>query len=212
VPGYIQSRLPALGMINWFVAGDSRQAAAGVDFMGGDIMVTRDTGEQSCCEFSSGAFPKREPFGKVLSLNWYDGTTSGLVQCSRCSAVFKYDIVDWDSNQERRIFAFSPINSAEFDHIISLLSASASPSWPFWNPSWRFDSPKEKNRVAFEVDACLSRAALVEYIVAADRMLQTLFGAKNLSDPARNRLPETFDGLPASDDFNYWREYIGLDE
>ena len=68
------------------------------------------------------AQPSRAPFGKILSLGWYDGTTSGLVQCSQCSAVFKYDIVDWDSDQDQRIFAFSPIEPQEFDGIVESVS------------------------------------------------------------------------------------------
>lgn len=167
--------------------------------------------EAICCTATSIAYPSRTPFGKVLSLGWYDGTTSGLVQCSQCSAAFKYDIVDWDSNQDRRILAFSPISSQEFDGIVELLSRSESPRWPFWNPRWEFDS-QEKERITLEIDNHLSRAGNPEYVVASDGGLERVLGMKRLSGPARDRLPAEFDGLPVTDDLNYWKEYIGLQD
>jgi hypothetical protein len=163
-------------------------------------------GEHICCEK---AYPARSAFGKVMSLGWYDGTTSGLAQCSECSAAFKYDIVDWDSDQDRRIFAFSSIGLPEFDHIVSLLSGSDSPSWPFWCPRWEFTSA-ERDRIKKEIDERLAQAKSPEYIVASDRRLETIFASKRLRGPARDRLPAIFDGLPVTDDFGYWKEYVGL--
>lgn len=154
-------------------------------------------------------FASRAPFKKVLALGWYDGATSGLAQCSQCSDVFKYDIVAWDSDQERRMFAFSPIAPQEFDHIVSLLSRAEEPKWPFWCPRWQF-TPVEKERLKTDIDERLARANRPAYIVASDRQLETVFATKRLSGLARDRLPAVFDGFPVRDDYPYWKEYVGL--
>jgi hypothetical protein len=164
--------------------------------------------EYLCCEIG---YPSLSTFRRVLSLGWYDGTTSGLAQCSQCSAAFKYDLIDWDSDQDRRMFAFSPIGVQEFEHVVTLLSRNEKPSWPFWFPKWQFTSI-EKARVKSEIDERLARADPPEYLVASDRRLETVFAIKRLSGPARNRLPAVFDGLPVSSDFSYWREYVGLQD
>lgn len=153
--------------------------------------------------------PSSMPFTKVLSLSWYDGTTAGLAQCSQCSRVFRYDLVDWDSEQERRVFVLSPINPREFRQIIDLLARSESPTWPFWNPRWEFSSSEEKQRVMTEIDKHLDLAEKPEYVVIADRQLKILFATKGLNARALERLPLTFDGLPVANEFNYWKEYLG---
>jgi hypothetical protein len=154
-------------------------------------------------------YPSRSIFGKVLSLGWYDGTTSGLAQCSHCSTTFKYDIVDWDSDQEQRMFSFSPISPQDFERTIKVLSSIETPNWPFWFPKWQF-APQEKKSIKAEVDECLARAGRPEYLVASDRRLEVIFAVKRLSGPERDRLPAQFDGLPTSNDFAYWKDLVGL--
>src|SRR6266536_1213592 len=146
-----------------------------------------------CCEATNVALPSTTPFGKVLSLGWYDGTTAGLVQCAYCSTAFKYDIVDWDSDQERRIFALSRIKPQEFDYIVSILQSGGPPKWPFWSPKWEFPSGDEQKRIANEVDTHLATARVPEFLVISDRNLGMMFGVKRLTAPARDRLPSSFD-------------------
>ena len=154
-------------------------------------------------------YPARSIFGKVLSLGWYDGTTAGLAECARCSTVFKYDIVDWDSDQERRMFAFSPVSAQDFERTVKLVSRVETPRWPFWFPKWEL-APQEKASIKVEVDECLARAGRPEYLVASDRRLEMVFAIRRLSGPELDRLPVKFDGLPATNDFNYWRDLVGL--
>jgi hypothetical protein len=154
--------------------------------------------------------PVLKPFSKVLSLGWYDGTTSGIAQCSRCSVAFKYDILDWDSDQEHRVFAFSRIDSQELNRVTELLGVAEEPSWPFWVPSWRSNSEDEKQNVRHEVESRLARAGKPEYVVMSDRQLNKLFAVRKLSADAEAQLPSTFDGLPVTNDFAYWKEYVGL--
>ena len=155
-------------------------------------------------------FPLRSVFAKIVSRDWYDGTTAGVAQCARCQTCFKYDIIDWDSDQERRIFALSPIEVREFESIVQLLSESDSPTWPFWSPKWWQLTSPEKERITEEMDRCLARAKSPEFLLASDWKLETIFAAKRLTGSTRYRLPPVFDGLPANNDFSYWAECVGL--
>jgi hypothetical protein len=163
-----------------------------------------------CCEALSPPFPVASPFDRVLSLHWYDGTTSGLAHCGGCSTVFRYDIVDWDSDQERRIFLLSRLDPNEFEHLVSLFSSTETPKWPFWSPKWQFGSNEQREKSKAAVDALLSRADRAEYIIASDRDLSNVFAVKRLSDPARSKLNAPVDGLPMTNDFDYWRHYLRL--
>ena len=148
-------------------------------------------------------------FGRVLSLGWYDGTTSGLAECSSCSSVFKYDLVDWDADQEQRVFALSRLDRESFERIVEILKAFESPKWPFWNPRWwNIKQPEVAERARSQVDECLSRAAEPEFLVASDRQLKNLFGMAGITDAIRAKLPKQFDGLPVTDDFDSWMAYL----
>jgi len=197
-------------------------------------MKRKSMNEYDC--FGS-TFPLRPVFEKVVSLGWYDGTTSGLAQRSLCQTsveeraqngvlrgpvpgssgdaprtlcAFRYDIVDWDADQDRRIFVLSPIAVREFERVVDSFGESDSPTWPLWSPKlWQLPSPA-KERATVELDRCLARAKCPEYLVASDRRLETLFAAKRITTSARDRLPPVFDGLPVSNDFDYWAECVGL--
>jgi hypothetical protein len=150
-------------------------------------------------------------FAKVLSLGWYDGTTSGLAQCANCGSVFKYDLLDWDADQEQRIFVLSRIERPEFDIVVSTLSAIDEPTWPFWSPRWRIDPPELRERIREQVDAHLSSANGAEYLIAANRLLSKVFSARRLSESLRRKLPKEFDGLPVTDDFKAWTDYLNAE-
>lgn len=160
-----------------------------------------------CC---AKVFSGPTPFGKVLSLGWYDGTTNGLAQCSECSAAFRYDLVAWDSGQDCRIFAFSPITPQAFDRAVSLFATCEAPRWPLWVPWFRF-RPPEAERVDTEIEMCLSQSARPEYVVAADGYFKTILSAKPLSGVESEKPPTRFcTGVPATDDFEYWNRFLEL--
>lgn len=144
----------------------------------------------------------------MLSLGWYDGTTSGLAECASCSTVFKYDLVDWDADQEQRIFVLSRTAHQTFDRIVDMLRAFESPKWPFWNPRWNIEPPQVKERTKSEVDDYLSRADEPGFLIASDRQLKRVFATGQVTEAVRAKLPKEFDGLPVTNDFNYWMGYL----
>jgi hypothetical protein len=161
-----------------------------------------------CCHTSTSAHPPYTPFGKVLSLGWYDGTTSGLAKCASCSTIFKYDIVDWDADQEQRIFVLSHVTAHVFDRIVDTLGAFESPKWPFWNPKWNIVPHELKEQTKSKVDSYLSSTNEPVFLIASDRELKRVFAVGQITDAIRAKLPEEFNGLPVTSDFAFWITHL----
>lgn len=164
--------------------------------------------QKLCCSDATSGEPPYSIFDRVLSTRWYDGTTTGLARCANCSSVFKYDLVDWDTDQERRIFVLSPTGPLEFDTVVEILRATEIPKWPFWNPAWKIEPPELKESTVAEVDGHLSRAADPEYVIASDRLLTKVVAVRELSESLLRKLPPVFEGLPVTNDFISWMEYL----
>jgi hypothetical protein len=149
-------------------------------------------------------------FDKVVSLDWYDGITSGLAMCSQFSLAFKFDLLAWDESQERRVFAFAPLTVKIFEHIVRRLGRKeTAPEWPIWYPKWPSGLP-EKKLLKTEIDKQLTSAKPPDYIIASDSMFTLLLAARRLDGSSRELLPPNFDGVPFRDNFDYWQEYLGV--
>jgi hypothetical protein len=58
----------------------------------------------------------------TVALNYYDGPTSGVMQCRSCSAAYRFMMIDWDDYQDVRIHGFAPLSSKSFQQVVDLLS------------------------------------------------------------------------------------------
>jgi hypothetical protein len=72
---------------------------------------------------------------RLISLGFYDGTTSGLIELE-IGIVFRYDVVSWDDHEDRRVYCLARIPVPAFAELIKLLSSSETPRWPQWFPRW----------------------------------------------------------------------------
>jgi hypothetical protein len=54
----------------------------------------------SCCQQLLTGSDRRFPFSRMVVLDYYDGEISGLVECSGCSAVYRFEMLDWDANKD----------------------------------------------------------------------------------------------------------------
>jgi hypothetical protein len=147
-------------------------------------------------------------FDRVMTLGWYDGVASGLAQRFLAPVPFKFDLLAWGPGQERRIFAFSPLELGAFEKAVGLMSQLEPPKWPRWDFPWKSDSV-EMNRLSRELDEILKDAGRPEFVVEADSMFETLFATKHLSADCLKLLPDSFEGDPHLDNFDYWHRYVG---
>lgn len=79
--------------------------------------------------FSGLSFPApiESVFNPVISIGWFDGTTSGLALNALRALAFRFDLLDWGPGQEMRIFALSPLPIPEFEEAVKLFGTSQSP-------------------------------------------------------------------------------------
>lgn len=148
-------------------------------------------------------------FEKTVARDWYDGLTSGISKSSRLGAAFRFDIIVWGPSQEKRVFAFSPLDIEVFDRIVELLQGQKAEKWPMWFPEWPIWRSEESAQ-ASEIKELLSKMGAPQYAVASDSMFTTLLAAREFDSSSREHLPATFDGSPFEDNFQYWREFLGL--
>ena len=159
------------------------------------------------------SFPvsSRSVFDQTIARDWYDGVTSGVTSSAHLGVAFRFDIIAWGPSQQKRVFAFAPLTTEVFSKMVAFLKEQEEPGWPIWFPEWPVWQT-DKNARGAEIGDLLSKAGPPEYAVASDSMFTTLLAAKALDSTARKLLPTTYDGIPSSDSFEYWREFLSLSE
>jgi len=162
-----------------------------------------------CCQQFE-VFPgAKSPFSKIIALGFYDGPTSGMAQCEICSAIYKFVMLDWDDDQEVRIFSLAPFASAAWTRTVNLLSKHESPNWPLWFPKWEFPSELVRNNVDNETDKILANAGISELVIASNRYGDRILAAQKLTTEDREYIKDWF-SLEPSDVARDWFSYLGL--
>jgi hypothetical protein len=164
-----------------------------------------------CCQQLE-AFPgAKSPFSKIIALDFYDGPTSGITQCEICSSVYRFVMLDWDDDQEVRIFSLVPLPSQSWIQVANLLSKHETPNWPMWFPRWEIPSEAVRNSVDDETDKILESAAMPEFAVAWDRYGSKVLAAKRLKKEDLKFIKDWF-SLEPSDCVRDWFSFLGLEK
>jgi hypothetical protein len=166
--------------------------------------------ELICCQHLQTKSAMRSPFGRIISLGFYDGTTSGIAQCSHCSRFYKYELVAWDSNQDVRIYSLADVPQESFDALVRLLSVVKGPTWPFWVPILPSDSGPEVGVLKRAIDSELAKAEPPGQVIVSRHLDREILASKELSDEARVKLPKSIN-YPDMGDWGFWQAYLALD-
>ena len=160
--------------------------------------------------FSGLTFPSpiKSVFDKVISIGWYDGTTSGVALDSRHSMAFRFDLLDFGPGQEVRVFALARLDLSAFNQIAELLSSFCKLSGQVAFVRWP-SVLAEGQRLSLEMDAILAHSGKPEFAIATNSMFENLLAAKPLTEAARELLPAEFHDLPIGD-FNFWQTFLEL--
>lgn len=51
------------------------------------------------------------PFYRILATGYYDGPTEGFIECSICKGTYVFRMLDWDDEQDMRIYAMALIDA-----------------------------------------------------------------------------------------------------
>jgi hypothetical protein len=120
---------------------------------------------------------------RILSLGYYDGTTNGLLRTG--AHAFQYDLVSWDQEQNRRVYCLAPITLGAFGQAVEALLELGEPTWPFWNPVWRFTT--EERRIAAEHALDVLSTAEYDIVVFAEDLSKQPQEAIPLSEEGRRQ-------------------------
>lgn len=106
------------------------------------------------------------PFSRMLVLDFYDGPTSGILECAGSAACYRFDMLDWDDEQRVRIFRLARMPAGTLDECAEAF-APEQPSWPVWFP-WARGGPSDAERAKADrkVQEVLSRAEPPSLLVA----------------------------------------------
>lgn len=120
-----------------------------------------------CCQNSEILTNAQSPFSKIVALGFYDGPTSGVLQCGTCSATYRFDMLDWDVDHEVRIFRLARLPEDSLVRCVNVLAQSRQPQWPVWVPSrWDLPSDEARQEADRELQRILQSAEPAELVVA----------------------------------------------
>lgn len=150
-------------------------------------------------------------FGRTILTGYYDGPTAGFLECQGCLGIYVFQLVDWDSEQEVRVFAMGRLPEKTFDELVAeLCRFFGEARWPDWFLHWIPDS--QVRRIANERIAALRGGVIPQFVVAWRRKDNVILRVRRLGS---DDIPDVRDWLgdwhsatyPGSRD---WFQFVGL--
>jgi hypothetical protein len=121
-----------------------------------------------CCRSIVGLVRQvASPFSRLIATGFYDGPTNGLVECSTCKMTYSFERLDWDDQQDLRVFSLAPACPGGLDGVAQAEGAPT-PKWPIWVLG------DAQGGFGATVDAFVTSAAPVEFVVATHDLLGTI--------------------------------------
>lgn len=88
-----------------------------------------------CCRDPRSLVDADTPFARIIALDFYDGPTSGILQCRTCGSVYRFDMIDWDEDHQIRVFRLALLPPDALDRCVAALAPYGPPRWPIWVPN-----------------------------------------------------------------------------
>lgn len=132
----------------------------------------------------------------TVALDYYDGPTSGVMQCQICFAEYRFMMLDWDDQQSDRVYSLEPLPLKSFEQIVDILSKYESPKLPLWFPLGQYPSKQVHELVVQQLAEIMDKAGSAITVVAMSQWGEKILAAKALS----------------SSDTKYVRSWFSLEE
>jgi hypothetical protein len=162
-----------------------------------------------CCKDIERLRGVKSPFSKMIALGFYDGPTSGIVECESCFAAYKFTMIDWDNRQEIRVFSLASLPAQSLEEVVGILSPYELPHWPMWVPRWQFPSDDIKADLNRRIEEILAKAEPVHTIVAWSRYGETLVAAKSVDEGELTHIQDWFSTEHQKTERD-WFSFLGL--
>ena len=147
----------------------------------------------------------------IVALRYYDGPTSGIVQCQTCSAEFNFMMLDWDDYQDIRIHALAPLPSGAFKQVVDILSEHEVPRWPMWFPLWQYPSRRVQDRLEEQINEILARAGTATMAAAFSQWGDRILAVQSLAEVDLKDVQDWF-SLEEPTAARDWFAFLGLDK
>lgn len=90
------------------------------------------------CPNPQSFYSPTKPWGdpNLIATGYFDGETEGLLRCGFCDQTFQFQLLDWDENQDQRIFSLARISLSAYEEAVKELTSIYGPqSQPYWVPN-----------------------------------------------------------------------------
>ena len=147
----------------------------------------------------------------MVVLDYYDGPTSGFLQCAECEVSYYFYMLDWDVSQMVRVFALSSMPHDSLERVYSLLGAR--PDRRVWIPPLLSRATEEQLSALYDggLQETIDRAAAPEFVVAWSVDGEKILALRGIDASTASHLSPWFDRQRGSDAFD-WFGYLGLGE
>lgn len=146
-------------------------------------------------------------FDKVIVLDYYDGLTKGIAKSILDEQSYLFEMLDWDNDQDIRLFKLSEITNQSFADIASAYAIYDEPRWPIWTP--KMDNVVDVNlqRLYTLVQATLDIAKSLCVVFGWRKSDETIFLIKSDFSTDECSLVDWSSWNEASGKFN-WFEFL----
>jgi hypothetical protein len=163
-----------------------------------------------CCQNPATLTNAQSAISKILALGFYDGPTSGVLQCATCLSVYKFDMLDWDDDHDVRIFRLAALPGDSLTQCVKALAQPESPHWPVWVPSrWNLPSEESREVADRELQRILDRARPAELVVAWVGYGERILAARKVPAADLVNVPDWFSRNDSAEGRD-WFSLLGL--
>ena len=145
----------------------------------------------------------------MVVLDYYDGPTSGGMQCQVCFAEYRFMMLDWDDQQSDRVYSLEPLPPKSFKQILGVLSKYELPKFPLWFPSRQYPSEQVQELVERQLAEIMDKAGSATTVIAMSQWGEKILAAKALSSSDMKYVQSWFsleNPKPSRD----WFSFLGL--
>jgi len=161
-----------------------------------------------CCQDPATLANGPSPFARIIALGFYDGPTSGILQCQACASVYKFDMLDWSEDHNIRVFRLAALPPGALNECLTVLSPLEPPRWPVWAPPRsRYASADAAQDADQELEAIVERAQPAKLIVAWNGYGERILAAKKVAAG----LEDYPDWFARDSDQPDWLAFLGID-
>ena len=156
-----------------------------------------------CCdEFR--ANPGASLFSRVVILDFYDGPTTAIAECTHRSAIVGLRMEAWDDDHAQRVFSLAPLPPTAFDETVEAFADAGPPAWPEWWPA-RFSSDAEREKAWVCANMIFDSRSATECVIIAEVLTDAPLAVLALDERTQTAFAHLSEERA---DFEVWEAFV----